>query len=396
MKTFQRSEVRRIADNISSEMPVFQVITGPRQAGKTTAANQIMKRFPYESIYASADAPVPVGPEWIESQWLLAERKAEATSQPVLLVLDEVQKANQWSEAIKSKWDRKKHDIRLLILGSSALLIQKGLTESLAGRFFLNRFTHWSFEECKQAFGWSLEEWIYFGGYPGTAVFKEDVHQWKQYVNDSLIETVLSKDVLQLHPVTKPALLRNLFGLATTFPAQVLSYNKMLGQLQDAGNTTTLAHYLDILGTAYLVSGLELFSKGHVKKRGSSPKLILWNNALINGISLRSYEQTMEDRAFYGRLVENAVGAHLLNRLAGAPASITYWRKGSNEVDFVLNAGEQVVALEVKSGRPDRTSGMDAFRKVYPKSRTLIVGSNGIPLEDFFCSDPQQLFSSVG
>jgi predicted AAA+ superfamily ATPase len=391
MTMFQRAEVERIADNIRKAMPVFQVVTGPRQVGKTTAANQIMERFPHESIYASADAPTPVGPEWIDSQWLLAERKAEASKQPVLLVLDEVQKARQWSEAIKSKWDQKKHDIRLLILGSSALLIQKGLTESLAGRFFLNRFTHWSFDECKQAFGWSLEEWIYFGGYPGTAVFKEDVHQWKQYVNDSLIETVLSKDVLQLHPVTKPALLRNLFGLATTFPAQVLSYNKMLGQLQDAGNTTTLAHYLDILGTAYLVSGLELFSKGHVRKRGSSPKLTLWNNALINGISLKNYEQTMEDRALYGRLVENAVGAHLLNRLAGSPVSITYWRKGNDEVDFVLNAGEQVVALEVKSGRPGRVSGMDAFRKQYPKSRTLIVGSNGIPLEEFFHADPQKL-----
>ncbi len=394
MKTFERSEVDMIAGNLLKDMPVFQVITGPRQVGKTTAAEQIIQKVPYESIYASADAPLPVGPEWIESQWLLAERKAELTGKPVLLVLDEVQKALHWSESIKAKWDRKKHDIRLLVLGSSALLIRKGLTESLAGRFFLNRFTHWSFDECAKAFGWTLDEWLYFGGYPGAAIFKADQKQWKQYINDSLIETVLSKDVLQLHPITKPALMRNLFGLATTFPSQILAYNKMLGQLQDAGNATTLAHYLEILGTAYLVSGLELFSKGHARKRGSSPKFVLWNNALINGISLRNYDQTISDSTLWGRLVENAVGAHLLNSLAGAPVSISYWRKGNDEVDFVLNAGETVVALEVKSGRSGRVSGLDAFRKLYPESRTVIIGSNGIPLDVFFSEDPQRLLLS--
>lgn len=391
MRTFQKGQVDQIASNIEKDMPVFQVITGPRQVGKTTAANQIIEKFQHESIYASADAPTPVGPEWIDSQWLLAERKVEATGKPVLLVLDEVQKATQWSEAVKAKWDQRKYDIRLLILGSSALLIQKGLTESLAGRFFVNRFTHWSFDECAKAFGWNLNEWLYFGGYPGAAVFKEDLTQWKQYINDSLIETVLSKDVLQLHPITKPALMRNLFGLATTFPSQVLSYNKMLGQLQEAGNTTTLAHYLDILSTAFLASGLELFSKGHIRKRGSSPKLILWNNALINGISLKDYDQTFSDSSLWGRIVENAVGAHLLNKLSGSSVSITYWRKGNDEVDFVLNAGEQVIALEVKSGRPGRVSGLDAFRKQYPKAEAVIIGANGISLEEFFNSDPQQL-----
>ncbi len=391
MKIFQRSQVDNIASNLDKEMPIFQVITGPRQVGKTTAAKQIMDRFQYASLYASADAPTPVGPEWIDSQWLLAERKAELTGEPVLLVLDEVQKAAQWSEAVKVRWDQRKQDVRLLILGSSALLIQKGLTESLAGRFFLNRFTHWSFDECAEAFGWTLQEWLYFGGYPGAAVFRDDLPQWKQYINDSLIETVLSKDVLQLHPINKPALMRNLFGLATTFPSQILSYNKMLGQLQEAGNTTTLAHYLDILGSAFLASGLELFSKGHVRKRGSSPKLIMWNNALINGISLKDYDQTVSDTSLWGRLVENAVGAHLLNKLSGSPVSITYWRKGSYEVDFVLNAGEQVVALEVKSGRPGHVAGLAAFKKQYPTAECIIIGANGIPLEEFFAADPQRL-----
>jgi len=391
MKKFQREDVGAILQKLQKKMPVFQVITGPRQVGKTTAARQIMAEFPYDSIYSTADAPVQVGTEWVESQWRLAELKVKETKKPVLLVLDEVQKAAQWSESVKYLWDQRKEDIRLLILGSSALMIQKGLTESLAGRFFLNRFMHWSLAECSAAFNWDLSEWLYFGGYPGGAIFKEDDHQWKQYISDALIETVLSKDVLQLYPITKPALMRNLFGLAANFPAQMFSYNKMLGQLQEAGNTTTLAHYLNILGSAYMVSGLELFSKGQIRKRGSSPKLVVWNNALINGVSLKDYKQTQSDLRWWGRIVENAAGAHLLNSFAGSAISVTYWRKGQHEVDFVVSAGEQNIGLEIKSGREGRVSGLAEFKKQYPESQALIIGGNGIPLQDFFRSDPREL-----
>ncbi len=391
MNGFNRVLVEDIFAGLMRNLPVFQVITGPRQVGKTIAAKQIMERFPHESVYASADGLVPVGAAWIETQWRLAEQKAEAGGGPVLLVLDEIQKVPDWSEIIKGLWDGRHLDIRLLILGSSALLIQRGLTESLAGRFFLNLFTHWSFSECAAAFGWSLNDWLYFGGYPGGNVFKQDDFQWKQYIGNALVETVISKDVLQLQPITKPALLHNLFGLAATFPAQIFSYNKMLGQLQEAGNTTTLAHYLRILGQAYLVSGLELFSQGQIRKRGSSPKLILWNNALINGLSLKSYEQTLSDPVWWGRVVENAVGAYLLNAFAGKPVSMTYWRKRSAEVDFVLQSGTEVVALEIKSGRSAKVSGLQAFRNEYKKSRAIVIGGNGIPLEEFFSSPPEKL-----
>jgi uncharacterized protein len=391
MKPFKRAEVDNILQKMQQEMAVFQVITGPRQVGKTTAARQIMAAFPHAAIYATADAPVQVGPEWVASQWRLAELKAQETKKPVLLVLDEIQKAAQWSEAVKCAWDQRKDDVRLLVLGSSALIIQKGLTESLAGRFFLNRFTHWSYPECAKAFNWDLPTWLYFGGYPGGAIFKARDQEWKQYISDSLIETVLSKDVLQLHPITKPALMRNLFGLATAFPSQLFSYNKMLGQLQEAGNTTTLAHYLDILGSAYMVSGIELFSKGQIRKRGSSPKLVLWNNALINGVSLKNFQQSQSDLRWWGRIVENAVGAHLLNSFAGSAISITYWRKGQHEVDFVVSAGDQNIGLEVKSGREGRVSGLAEFKKQYPPSQALIIGENGIPLEDFFRSNPIKL-----
>jgi predicted AAA+ superfamily ATPase len=391
MNVFTREVVGSVLNALLQELPIFQVITGPRQAGKTTAAKQIMERFPNESIYASADAPLPAEPDWIENQWRLAEQKASDLRAPVLLVLDEVQKVNGWSESIKALWDQRKADIRLLILGSSALLIHQGLTESLAGRFFLNRFTHWNFSECAEAFGWSLNDWFYYGGYPGGNIFKSDDFQWKQYISNALVETVISKDVLQLNPITKPALLHNLFGLAATFPSQIFSYNKMLGQLQEAGNTTTVAHYLRILGQAYLVSGLELFSMGQIRKRGSSPKLILWNNALINGLSLKSYEQSLADPVWWGRVVENAVGAYLLNAFAGMPVSITYWRKRSAEVDFVLQSGTDVVALEIKSGRQGKASGLQAFKSEYKKSRVMIIGGNGIPLQEFLSTPPEKL-----
>ncbi|MBF0559969.1 MAG: ATP-binding protein, partial [Nitrospirae bacterium] len=280
---FERPIVKILTASLKKKLPVFQVLIGPRQVGKTTIARQVIKKIPFPSVYASADSPLPPGPEWIETQWRIAELQVLKTKKTVFLVLDEIQKVRGWSESLKLHWDRVQEqgkDVRLLALGSSALLLQEGLTESLTGRFFLTRCPHWSFSECSTAFGWDLRTWLYFGGYPGAAVFVHDEHQWKQYVADSLIETVLARDVLQMQKITKPALLRHLFALSATFPARIFSYNKMLGQLQDAGNTTTLAHYLRLLESAFLVSGLELFSQGHIRKRGSSPKLILWNNAL--------------------------------------------------------------------------------------------------------------------
>ncbi len=339
------------------------------------------------SVYSTADSVAPLGSEWLETQWYRAEREAKVIKGPVLLVLDELQKIPSWSDTLKSFWDQRQSDIRLLILGSSAMLLQKGLTESLAGRFFLHRFPHWTFSECRKAFGWELDEWLFFGGYPGAAVFADNEADWKHYVTDSLIETVLSKDVLQLQNITKPALLRNLFGLSVTFPAQILSYNKMLGQLHEAGNTTTLAHYLKLLESAFLISGLELYSKGQQRKRGSSPKLIIWNNALINAVGLRSAAQCEEDTVWRGRLVENAVGAHLLQSLHSPNVSVTYWRKGELEVDFVVESGDRAVAVEVKSGRTGKVAGLAAFKKLYPRSRAVIIGGNGIPLNEFFADN---------
>jgi predicted AAA+ superfamily ATPase len=386
---YERALLSTIHKALSRPTKVIQVLIGPRQVGKTTIARQVQKSIGIPTVYGTADSPVPLDSAWIETQWRLAGAEAAAAGGPVLLILDEVQKVRGWSETLKFLWENRpaKPEIRVLILGSSSLLMQEGLTESLAGRFFLHRCTHWSYPECRAAFGWSLEPWIYFGGYPGAVSFTEDESSWKRYIADSLIETVLARDVLQMSKIAKPVLLRHLFALAATLPAQCVSYTKMLGQLQDAGNTTTLASYLKLLESAFLASGLELFSQGKQRKRGSSPKLILWNNALVNALSTRSFSESIGDKVWWGRLVENAVGAQLCNDLYSVEYMITYWREGNHEVDYVVARGRDVWAIEVKSGRSGKVSGLPRFLARYPKARSLLVGAQGIPLETFFSRD---------
>lgn len=391
----ERAAVNEVIIAFERTEPLLQVLVGPRQVGKTTVATQVEAKLQWPSHFASADSARPHPPEWIETQWRIAKSKSASGSARVLLIIDEIQKIPQWSEVIKRLWDdevRQHGNLKVLLLGSSVLLVQRGLTESLAGRFFLHHCTHWSWPECRAAFGFNLEQWIYFGGYPGAASFINDEPTWKRYISDSLIETVIARDVLQLQTVTKPALLRHLFGLAAQFPAQILSYNKMLGQLHDAGNTVTLANYLRLLETAFLSSGLELYSKGQMRKRGSSPKLVHWNNALVSAQSIRNFEQAFADGPWWGRLVENAVGAHLLNHLPAPMWNISYWRDGDAEVDFIVSRGSQTWAVEVKSGREKRFDGLAAFRKRYPKSKTWIVGPSGIPLAEFFERNPAGWF----
>jgi uncharacterized protein len=394
----RRDIVDGVVDLLKKPVPIFQVLIGPRQVGKTTAAKQIIEQLGWMSHYASADSSssLPPGPEWIENEWRAAMLKLDKSQGPLLIVFDEIQKIPRWTDAIKKLWDEHKSNerIKLLVLGSSAFLLKKGLTESLAGRFFLHRFPHWSFPECNQAFGWNLNQWLYFGGYPGAAQFMENETQWRQYVADSLIETVLFKDVFAMQTVTKPVLLRHLFNLAASYPAQILSYNKMIGQLQDAGNTTTLAHYVKLLESVFLLSGVESFSGGAIRMRGSSPKLILWNNALITASATKSFSECIGDSRWYGHLVENAVGAHLLNHLPPLQWNVSYWRKGDAEVDLVVTAGEKIYALEVKSGKVDASYNFREFKKDYPQAKSIRIGPNGINLETFFSTPPVQFLKN--
>lgn len=382
---FERKIVGEILRLASIAPRRLQIVIGPRQVGKTTAARQAAARSECPCHYASADEALPPGPEWIEAQWNAALRLAAHCEAPAWLILDEIQKVRGWSQEVKRLWDADTTGkIQPLLLGSSALLLQKGLSESLAGRFFLHRCSHWSWPEMRDAFGWDLETWLVFGGYPGAANYIGDPELWMRYISDSLIDTTLSRDILQLETVAKPALLRHLFGLAAHYPSQVLSFNKMLGQLVDAGNTTTLSHYLQLLGQAFLITGLSAYSGGEVRRRASSPKLIVQNNALVTASNPRAFAMKNTDAAWRGRLVENAVGAVLLQEYTSSTTNLYYWRDGMLEADFVLADGPQLFGIEVKSGRPDKISGLAAFKKKYPKANPLIIGSSGIPLETFF------------
>lgn len=372
---------------------LLHVVVGPRQVGKTTAAQAVIANWQGPTRYAAADLPAPPGPEWIEFHWQLGRKDADKGD--ALLVLDEVQKVRGWSQTIKYLWDQdrmSKTPLRVLLLGSSALLLSLGTVESLAGRFFLHRCVHWSYPECRDAFGWGLDTWLFFGGYPGCAEFITHETMWKNYVRDSLIETVLARDVLAMQTVAKPALLRNLFILAAQYPAQIVAYNKLMGQLHDAGNTTTLAHYLKLLESAFLVSGLKRFAKGFARKRASIPKLLLWNNALINALHTRTFSEVRSNPAFWGRLVENAVGAHLINSLQSLPYEVMYWRERNDEVDFVVQSGRNLWALEVKSGQFSKISGLEAFKKRWQEAKPMVIGSGGMPLAEFFNTHPAELF----
>jgi predicted AAA+ superfamily ATPase len=304
-----------------------------------------------------------------------------------VLVLDEVQKIPGWSETVKGLWDedtRSGLPLRVVVLGSAPLLMQQGLSESLAGRFERLHLPHWSFAEMRAAFGYTLDQYLYFGGYPGAASLIGEPERWRRYLLDALIETTISRDVLLMTRVDKPALLRRLFELGCRYSGQVLSYTKMLGQLQNAGNTTTLAHYLELLAGAGMLAGLQKYAGSGARLRASSPKLQVMNTALMTAQSGLSPDEARADREFWGRLVESAVGAHLANAAAGGTCAVFYWRDRNREVDFVVRSGRTVVALEVKSGRaPAALPGLRAFAQAFQPRRTLLVGGDGVDLGEF-------------
>lgn len=364
----------------------MQILAGPRQVGKTTLAREAATACGLPFVYASADGPSPPGPAWIDHHWDAATREGGAAG--AVLFLDEVQKVPRWSEVVKSRWDddtQAKRNLRVVLLGSAPLLVQQGLTESLAGRFELIRLPHWSFSEMHAAFGWDLDRYVLFGGYPGAAPLVDEPSRWAAYVRDALVETTLSRDVLLMSRVDKPALLRQLFDLACGYSGWELSYTKMLGQLQDAGNTTTLAHYLSLLAGAGLVGGMQKYAGDLARQRGSSPKLCVMNTALISSRAGVVPQRLRDDPEAWGRLVESCVGAHLLNSAATDGITVSWWRDGADEVDFVLHGGETLLGIEVKSVHSAPARGLSAFRKRFPRSRTLLVGagSGSVPLEHF-------------
>lgn len=390
-RDYLRLRTRHILELLDEDLPYIHVLIGPRQVGKSTAARQIAANLKIPFVMESGDSPVALGPDWIQLHW---ERAIEAArGESALLILDEIQKVSGWSETLKALWDRNRlPGLKVLVLGSSALMVQHGLSESLAGRFLLHRFGHWNPSEMKDAFGMDLEDWFYYGGYPGAVRLRHRPELWRGHIRDSLVETALARDVLQMQPIRKPTLLRNLFGLACLHPAEAISYTKMLGSLQDAGNTVTLAHYLDLLENAFLVTGLEAWRPGLQSRRGSSPKLVVRNNALAAALSGKIRQDLGTDRTWRGRMVENAVLAHLVQELDGTGAELRWWRDKHWEVDLVIRTPKGLWALEIKSGKPENPAGLREFGKRWPEAKLWTIGTGGIPFDEFFALDPKSVF----
>ena len=387
-EAFIRPQAVELTRRLKEARRFIQVLSGARQVGKTTLALQVAEQSKVPYHFASADEPTLRGKGWIESQWKEARLLADSSKRRgALLLLDEAQKVPYWAETVKGLWDedtRKKTLVKTVLLGSAPLLIEHGLTESLAGRFETLHMPHWSFSEMRTAFGWDLKQYLFYGAYPGAAPLIKQPLRWSRYIMDSLIETTVARDVLLLSRIDKPALLRRLFELGCAYSGQILSYTKMIGQLQDAGNTTTLGHYLDLLAGAGVLTGLPKYAGDTARRRGSSPKFQVFNTALISALSELTQAEAFADREFWGHLTESAVGAHLLNASAGIRCEVFYWRERNHEVDFVLRKGKKLVAIEVKSGRARASlPGMEFFSRSFKVKRSLIVGPGGISLERF-------------
>src|SRR3989441_9650181 len=385
---FTRPHAGVLKRRLAEPRRFIQVVAGPRQVGKTTLVRQVLERSRLEAHYASADEPTLRGRHWLEEQWDAARLKArDAGKRGAILAIENAKKTPDWRETGKRLWDENpagRLRLKVIILGSAPVLVQRGLSESLAGRFEVLYLPHWSFAEMREAFGWDVDRYLFFGGYPGAAPLAADQDRWRRYIVDALIETTISRDVLLLTRVDKPALLRRLFQLACAYSGQVLSYQKMLGQLQEAGNTTTLAHYLDLLAGAGMVAGLQKFSGQNVRQRGSSPKLIVLNTALMSATSGLRFEDARADGEFWGRLTETAVGAHLANAAAAGLCETFYWLDRNHEVEFVVGTGRVVTAIEVKSARRrSALPGIAAFDVAFRPKRKLLVGGDGIPIEEF-------------
>lgn len=397
-----RKQYHTLKARIQEPRRFMQVLAGPRQVGKSTLVGQVLQDISIPYSLEVADAVEPKDSDWIRRVWEGARTTMMLRGESErLLVIDEIQKIANWSEMVKREWDedtRKHVNLKVVLLGSSRLLLKRGLTESLAGRFELICLGHWSYQEMHDAFGVTLDEYIYFGGYPGAAHMIGDEKRWRKYIKDSLVTPAIEKDVLMTSNIYKPALMKQLFELGCGYSAEILSLTKMMGQLQDAGNVTTLASYLEILDQCALLTGLQKYANDDARKRGSIPKYQVYNNALLTAYKGRSFQTDRTDTMSWGCWVESAVGAHLLSMAEEADYQVYYWRESAKskgekdmEVDFIIVNDGEVTAIEVKSGRRGMNSGLPSFREAFHPKKSFVVGSGGVSLEDFLRCDIELL-----
>lgn len=394
----ERVYLEEIVRRIEGGRKFIQVLYGARQVGKTTMMRQLSSRLQIPTLFFSADNRIGGEQAWLREIWSRARLRLKEMSNPeaeVLLIVDEIQKIPNWSEVVKLEWDSDTYSgtrVKVVLLGSSSLLIQRGLTESLAGRFEVLQIPHWAFKEMEEAFGWDVERFIWFGGYPGAAELIDDEDRWRDYILQSLVETSVTRDILMMSRVDKPVLLRRLFEIGCNYSAQILSLTKVQGELQERGNLTTLSGYLALLQGAGLLGSLEKYAGDIIRKRASKPKFQVFNNALFSAQSRTDFNNARRDGRVWGRLAESAVGAHLLNFASMKKFNLYYWNENSAEVDFVLERSGELVALEVKSGADASNFGMELFSKKFNPKAIYTVGTDGISFEEFLRTDPTMLF----
>lgn len=390
-----RSQYKVLKRRIEEPRKFIQVISGPRQVGKTTLVEQVLQGLDVPFAFEVADLIVPNDTDWIRRVWESARVTMQLNKEDErLLVIDEIQKIENWSEAVKREWDydtRNKINLKIVLLGSSRLLIRKGLTESLAGRYELIRLGHWSYQEMRDAFGVTLDEFVYFGGYPGPSHLIRDMKRWKKYIKDSLVTPAIEKDVILTSKIYKPALMKQLFELGCGYSGELLSLTKMMGQLQDVGNVTTLAGYLEILNECNLLTGLQKYAKDDARKYNSIPKYQVYNNALLTAYKGSSFEKDRTNPSIWGRWVESAVGTHLISNADELGYDLYYWREKNDEVDYIVKGGEKCIAIEVKSGRRGMNSGLPKFIEAFKPTKSFVVGSHGVKLEDFLSCNIEDL-----
>ena len=385
----RRSYNNTLISRIKEPRTTIQVVAGPRQVGKTTMVKQVLEELAIPSLFCNADAVSHNDKDWIAARWEEARSRMRFEGiAEFVLAIDEIHKIGDWSEQVKREWDADTFNnvnIKVILLGSSRLLLKKGLTESLAGRFEIIAMGHWSFGEMSAAFGFDINQYVYFGGYPGSAAYIHNENRWRKYMRDAIVAPAIEKDVLQTTYIYKPALMHQLFHLGCSYSGELLAYNKMIGSLQDAGNTTTLAEYLKTLGESKLLIGLQKYALDNSRKYRSIPKLQVYNNALLSAMTNgMTYKKAFTNPQMWGRWVESAVGCHLLDKAEKLEYQLYYWRENNEEVDFVIVRGDSIVAIEVKSGKKQMNSGLATFRERFKPSCSLVVGGDAMPLETFF------------
>ena len=396
MFMYKRRQFSELKSRLEEMRDKIQVVYGPRQVGKSTLVKQVLKEITIDFTFISADNVGKENVSWINEVWETARQRMKLKKvEEYLLVIDEVHKISNWSEAVKKEWDADTFNdvnIKVVLLGSSRLLIKDGLTESLAGRYELIHMSHWSYKEMKEAFGIDLEHYVFFGGYPGGVKFINNETRWRRYIKESIIAPAIVYDILMTKLVYKPELMQQLVELGCTYSGEEIALTKLLGQLQDVGNVTTLASYLSTLKESHLLCGLQKYAKDNARKYNSIPKMLVYNTALLSSLYGMNYSQVFVNPKMWGRWVESAVGAHLLNMADELDYKLYYWRERNEEVDFILECNRQCIAIEVKSGRRTTNKGISVFKEKFNPIHTFIVGSGGIPLEDFLSSDLETLF----